>query len=971
MKCPQCQHSNPADTSFCGWCGAPLLPGIQSTASSTRTMKIPLRELAIGSTFAGRYQVLEHLGKGGMGRVYKVLDQEINEVVALKVLGPEISEDEEFIKRFHNELKLARRISHKNVCGLYHLSRDENATDYITMEFVPGEDLKSLIRRVGQLTIRKAVSIAEQACAGLTEAHGLGIVHRDLKPQNIMIDHQGNVRIMDFGIALSLTARELTETPMLIGTPEYMSPEQVEGKEVDGRTDIYALGVILFEMLTGRPPFEGDKPLAVAMKHKAQAPEPPKLLNAQVPESLNQLVLRCLEKTKEKRFQKIEDLLTELIQIEKGLQPTEVTRIKEKKTERIAPALRARFRRVAVPLAALVVVAAAWFLGKRLVRPEVAYDNYISVEFTAQGSSNIHKSRVEYLLLRALTASTRWNIFVHEDVVAYKKQTDSKEVPFRPAMLSISTDLYPKVTGFDIHLTLKRRDKTYRKIFNCKGQFDFLTEGLNEIQAFLASRSDGIIGPIEGNRRPNEIVTSSLDGLDSFLRGEEAWNKLDSDTAFFEFRTALENDPAFSLAHIRLAEVLAFRSDQDGARGHLEQALAQKDRLIEVDLLRLHALLARLNYKPGEERQYLGKLIEQYPFKKEYHYEFAESYFICGDAEEAIKHYQKALELDGHYSLAHNHIAYCYSWIGDHARALEHFQEYQSLDHSANSFDSLASGYMFQGDCDRALGVLEEGIKLSPKLDYLFGNAARNYILLGSLKKAQEAVRRQAEVTTREFTRLNSEFWLAYIELLRGNKDGCLRILSPVLDYYGQEQYRDRLEEAPNLPLWLSGVMAATDGDGKKLHDVISKLEQKIVRNGVSATNFFPIFKFYIHLMALEGWLQKDPSQVVKYVEEGKRIRVKMGYRSSFFNLPYFCCQYADLLLKISRPDEAEAILNESNRYNGRYTGTHLGLAEVHIARGDQAGARSEYDQAKQLLGEADDDYVMASALDRLGRRLR
>ena len=382
-------------------------------------------------------------------------------------------------------------------------------------------------------------------------------------------------------------------------------------------------------------------------------------------------------------------------------------------------------------------------------------------------------------------------------------------------------------------------------------------------------------------------------------------------------------------------------------------------------------MTARLNSRPGEERQYLGKLIEQYPFKKEYHYEFAESYFHCGDAEEAIKHYQKALELDGHYSLAHNHIAYCYSWIGDHTRAQEHFQKYQSLDHSANSFDSLASGYMFQGDCNQALSVLEEGIKLSPKLDYLFGNAARNYILLGSLKKAQEAVRRQTEVTTREFTRMNSEFWLAYIDLLRGNKDACLRILSPVLDYYGREPYRDRLDEAPNLPFWLSGVMAAADGDGKKLHNVLSRLEQKIVRNGASATNFFPIFKFYIHLMALEGWLQKDPSHVVNYIEEGKRIRSKMGYWGSFFNLSYFYCQYADLLLKVSRPDEAGAILNEASRYNGQYADTHLGLAEVFLSRGDKESARAEYEQAKLVLKEADDDYIMASALADLERRLR
>ena len=971
MKCPQCQHENPADTSFCGRCGASLFPGSHDIPSSTRTLRILLRELSIGSTFAGRYQVLEHLGKGGMGRVYKVLDLEINEVVALKVLGPELSEDEEFIKRFHNELKLARRISHKNVCGLYHLSRDESGTNYITMEFVPGEDLKSLIERVGQLSIRKAVAIAEQVSAGLAEAHGLGIIHRDLKPQNIMIDHQGNVRIMDFGIALSLSSKGITKTPMLIGTPEYMAPEMVDGKEADARTDIYALGVILFEMLIGGLPFEADKPLAVAMKHKVQAPEPPRLINPQVPESLNRVVLRCLEKTREKRFQKVEDLLAELTRIEKGLQPTRITKVKERKAEKTAPALRARFGRFGIPVAALALVVAVWFLGKGLVPPRTAYDNYISVEFTAQGTSDIQKNLVEFLLLRSLTASTSWNIFVHEDVLTYKKQTDSKETPFRPAMLAVSADFYPKVTGFDIHVTMKLRNRTYRQVFNCKGQFDFLTERLNELQAFLASRSGGIIGPIEGNRRPSEIVTFSLDALDSYLRGEEAWKKLDSDAAFFEFRTALEIDPGFSLAHIRMAEVLAFRFDQGGARTHLEQALTQKERLIEVDRLRLQALLARLDSKPAEERQYLGKLIEQYPFKKEYHYEFAESYFHCGDAEEAIKHYQKALELDGNYSLAHNHIAYCYSWIGDHARALGHFQKYQLLDQSANSFDSLASCYTFQGDCSRALDILEEGIRLDPKLDYLFGNSAWNHVLMGSLGKAGEAARQQAEVTTWEYRRMDTQFLLAYIELMRGKRESSVRLLSPVLDYYSGEQYQNRLDEYPNIPFWLCGVIAAENRDEKKLHDIISKFERKIADNGVSSTNFCSIFKFYVHLMALEGWLRKDPNWVAKYVEEGKRIRVKMGYWGSFFNLPYFYCQYADLLFKTNRPEEAEAILNEANGYNGQYAGTHLGLAEVFLARGDRESARSEYGRAKQLLGGADGDSIMASKLAMLERRLR
>ena len=167
-----------------------------------------------------------------MGRVYKVFDTKINEKVALKLIRPEVASDRETIERFSNELKLARKISHRNVCRMFDLGEAEGA-HFITMEYVPGEDLKKLIRMSGQLGVGTAISMAKQVCEGLAEAHRLGIVHRDLKPQNIMVDEEGHARIMDFGIARSLKAKGITGAGVMIGTPEYMSPEQVEGKEVD------------------------------------------------------------------------------------------------------------------------------------------------------------------------------------------------------------------------------------------------------------------------------------------------------------------------------------------------------------------------------------------------------------------------------------------------------------------------------------------------------------------------------------------------------------------------------------------------------------------------------------------------------------------------------------------------------------------------------------------------------------------
>jgi len=328
MKCSKCLFENPSDSRFCGSCGFDMSSSEKTPFSATRTFQFSFREPAPGTLYAGRYEVIEELGRGGMGKVYKVLDKEIQEEVALKLLNPEIAADEKTIERFRNELKYARRITHRNVCRMHDINREKEAY-FITMEYVPGEDLKTVIKRTGSLPEDEAVPIAGQVCEGLMEAHRLGVVHRDLKPQNIMIDRDGNVRIMDFGIARSLAAKGVTEAGMIIGTPDYMSPEQVEGMEADARSDIYALGATLYEMVTGRVPFEGDTALIIALKHKAEIPLGPKEINPQLSEGLSTVILKCLEKDREKRYQTAEELLAELRCLEEGL-PTAAAALKPK-----------------------------------------------------------------------------------------------------------------------------------------------------------------------------------------------------------------------------------------------------------------------------------------------------------------------------------------------------------------------------------------------------------------------------------------------------------------------------------------------------------------------------------------------------------------------------------------------------------------------------------------------------------------
>jgi len=370
MICPKCQFENPPGSGFCNRCGTQISPSTDIPFSQTETIQQPKEELTIGSTFAERYQIIEELGRGGMGNVYKVLDKELGEKVALKLLKPEIAADHRIIERFRNEIKFARKITHKNVCRMFDLSKAER-TPYITMEYVSGEDLKSTLRRVGPLSEGKAVYIAKQVCEGLIEAHKLGVVHRDLKPQNIMIDKKGHPRIMDFGIARSMKGGGITTSGMMIGTPEYMSPEQVEGKEVDQRADIYAMGVILYEMVTGTTPFKGDTALSVAIKHTREKPRNPREINDRISVEISRLILKCLEKDRFKRYQSVQELLDVLNGISEGFPTTDRVLPDKPSTSRALPG-KPGLKNILIPVFAVIAVLIAAVLAWRFTPlPEI------------------------------------------------------------------------------------------------------------------------------------------------------------------------------------------------------------------------------------------------------------------------------------------------------------------------------------------------------------------------------------------------------------------------------------------------------------------------------------------------------------------------------------------------------------------------------------------------------------------------
>src|SRR5262245_45731374 len=259
MKCPKCQSDVSESADHCFNCGHVL-----------RALPVLIR----GSVLAGRFEILAPLGKGGMGMVYKARDRKLEEVVAIKILRPEIAADPEMERRFRKEIVLARKVRHRNVCGIHEYG-DDGALRYIAMEFIEGVDLRKVVLETGGLPVAEAFDTCIHTAAGLQAIHEAGIVHRDLKTANLMRDAQGVVRLMDFGIAKQVGGEATagaTATGLVVGTPEYMSPEQARGGKIDQRSDIYALGIVAFELFTGRFPFRGETPLDTILKHLHEAP---------------------------------------------------------------------------------------------------------------------------------------------------------------------------------------------------------------------------------------------------------------------------------------------------------------------------------------------------------------------------------------------------------------------------------------------------------------------------------------------------------------------------------------------------------------------------------------------------------------------------------------------------------------------------------------------------------------------------
>jgi len=763
IECPKCQHENPDDTRFCGNCAAPLKSS--EDIAVTETIETLKEELTTGSTFAGRYQVIEELGRGGMGNVYKVLDVELKESTALKLLKPEVAADEKTIERFRNELKLARKISHKNVCRMYDLSKKGN-TYYITMEYVAGEDLKSLMRKIGQLPVAKAISITKQVCEGLAEAHKLVIVHRDLKPQNIMIDKEGNALIMDFGIARSLKAKGITEADVLIGTPEYMSPEQVEGKETDQRSDIYSLGAILYEMVTGRTPFEGGTTLSIAMKHKNETPINPREFNTLVSEDLSQLILRCMEKDKERRFQEANELLAELskIGIERpGIKKTVETKWKssiavlpfadlspQKDQEYFCDGLSEELINALTKIKDLRVVArtsAFSFKGERMDVREIG--KKLDVETVLEGSVRKagNRIRITSQLINVADGYHLWSEKYDRDM------EDIFAIQDEVTLAIVNTLRVELLGGEKIELIKRYTGDLEAYNLNLKGR--------HYLKRFT---QEGLQKSLESFHQAIEIdpkYASPYVGIATYYTNLGFYNFVPAKKAFPKAREAaekaLEIDDSLAEAHTTLGFIkMLYEWDWEGAEREHKRAIELNPSNASSRNLYAHYLWILGRFEESIEENTRAQ--ELNPLSRNVSQTRATIFMTMRQYDRSIEEYKKLLEMSPDYYTARFWLAFPYAFKGMYDEAIATIDEAMAVSGGGAPLMWTTKGmiYAIAGKKDEARKTLDEILEQSKKGDVAPWMVAALYGYLGERDKAFEWIEKAFE---------ERDHWLVYLKV--------------------------------------------------------------------------------------------------------------------------------------------------------------------------------------------------------------
>jgi serine/threonine protein kinase/Flp pilus assembly protein TadD len=744
----------------------------------------------IGETVS-HYKIVEKLGEGGMGEVYLADDTKLNRKVALKFLPVQLASDGELKERFKREAQAAAALNHPNIITIHEVAEYQNRP-FIAMEYVEGESLKDLIAKK-ELSIHEVLDIALQISDGLAVAHQAGIVHRDIKPQNILMGKDGRARICDFGLAKLKKDVTLTQAGSTLGTVAYMSPEQAQGKEADNRSDIFSLGVVLYEMITSQLPFKGEHEAAMIHAIVNDSPEPLARYKADVPEGLQRIVDKALAKDKSERYQHADDLLADLKREKRSLEqsktvevPSETTEARQKK--KLLPFVIPAFIIFIVVL--LLLILKPFQIQIAPEKAAVAEENSLAIMYFENMVEKDDPERlgeiVTNLLITDLSESQYMNVVSSQRLYDILKLLgrEGEKVIDRNVATEVATKARAKwmLLGNilqiepEIILTSQLVDVASGKVAaservdgetgeNIFSMVDRLTvEVKSDLSLPAAAQS-------EPDRPVAEVTTHSPEAYRYYLEGVDyGWKFYFADAAK-SLEKAIELDSTFVMAYYRLAGVR--RSE---ARSLLAKAMTYADK---VSWKERHYVRSAYAFYSGDYAQAvdgLQKIIQRYPDEKEAFWTIGYIYGqILQQPEEGIRHLNKAIEIDPLYKIAYNQLAYAYDEIGNFDKSIWAINKYISLaPDEANPYDSRGDLYAYNGRLEQAIESYRKASEMKP--GYSTEKLGHMYLFNRQYAKAESCYKALAS-SSGKATRSLGRTELAYVPLYQGKFEEALEVL--------------------------------------------------------------------------------------------------------------------------------------------------------------------------------------------------